>query len=78
MSQHIDELDEFGRWTGTCPDCDTNHDGAAPGTFGGLLTCLRTQAEQLGATDIVEQVDRWQEAHASVRERLLRREGLIP
>lgn len=40
-----------------CSDCGTDHDGYPDDSLGARMRCLRAQAEAMGATHLIEQVD---------------------
>ena len=62
-----------------CPKCNTDDHADWPdGTFGAHAACLRAQAEQLGYTHLVDQVDALRRNVAEARDGFLRDEGLIP
>ena len=70
-----DEFDEFGQWIGPCDECGTNHDGYEPGTIGGDMRCLRSQAKALGAGHLVDQMDTGLREMARHRDEHLRSMG---
>jgi hypothetical protein len=66
-------FDDAGEWIGTCSKCHTSHDGYPPGTLGGDIRCVRAQAAALGATGLVEAIDRDMQRWTQKQDEMLRR-----